>query len=130
MCPYWHASIMKYKWYQKCGSFDVYINFRRTFAELDERPTNFYVYIQAPTFLISIFFNRIINISLLAHRQHICGIRTLRISPSESWYLNGESVSPVSGSSEVCGFDSRLVVRNRFSELIRAWRTFYKHLKI
>ena len=109
---------------------DAYISVRRTFAELDERPTNIDVHIQAHVFLISIFFNRIINILWLPHRQHICRTRTLRSSPSESWYLNGESVSPVSGSSEGCGFDPRLVVRNRLSEIIRAWLTFYEHLKI
>ena len=67
-------------------------------------------YFQVPTSLISILFNRIINLSWFPHRQHTC-----RTCTSAHHLGLGSSMVRVSHrSSKGCGFDPRLGLRNSF----------------
>ena len=65
-----------------------------------------------------------INISWLPLRSHISRTCTLAHHMS----LGSSMVRASHRSSEGCGFDPCLVLRNRFSE-VRAWRTFIYHLR-
>ena len=68
-----------------------------------------------------IYFMRLLWLTLRQHMSRTCTF-------ARHLSLGSSMVRESQWSSEGCGFDPRLGLRNRFSE-IRVWRTFNDHLR-